>query len=69
MVQTLNFTRYCINARTGIYILLTDCVVISADVDSGEEYSSQSVSQIYEFYDFCLACWKVQVGLGFSRAL
>ena len=85
MVQTLDFTTirrapkeyhwYCDNARTGKHISLTECFVISADVDSGEDkificfsnlWSLLSIArQINSGWDFV---WHGDATFNFCRA-
>ena len=73
MVQTLDITticraheleEYCDNARTGKHISLTQCFVISADVDSGDSVEKTKFSSVSQTFGLCLG---LELGISMAR--
>ena len=69
MLQHLDFTttrrahkECCLNARSGKHISLTDCFVISADVDSVED----KILSVSQTYGLCLALLDRLIWAGIS---
>ena len=64
MVQHLNFTtihhmhkEYCVNVRSGKHISLTDCFIISADADFGEDKIFICFSNLWSLLSGCNFLW------------